>query len=83
MKQAVDDNAAQQHNAGQNPVPDAGDILREMIRRREADLRKQHQRQGHAKVRRIENVLRAAAADRRADQHFRADGKGDGKYNRP
>ena len=80
---AMDDNAAQQHNARQNPVPNAGDILGEMIRRREADLRKQHQRQGHAEIRRIENVLRAASADGSADENFRADGKRDGKNNRP
>ena len=76
-------NAGQQDESRQNPVPDAGDVFGEMIRRRETDLREQHQGQGHAEIGRIENVLRASLADGRADENFGADGKRDGKNNRP
>ena len=63
----------------QTPV----EIFGEMIRRRKANLREQHQRQRHAEIGRIENMLCAAFANGSAEQHFRTDGKRDRENKRP
>ena len=59
-KKSVNDDAGEQNEDRQNPVPDADEVFGEVIRRGKTDLRKQHERRGDANVRRIENVLRAA-----------------------
>ena len=69
--------------SGTRPVPEAGDIFGEMVGRREADIGKQEERGGDAKVRRIKNMLGMAVAHGGAQNDFRADGKNDGEDHRP
>ena len=59
-------------DAGQNPIADTRHVLRELIRRRDADPRECEQRHRDAEVGRIQEMARAVC-NRRAQDALRAD----------
>ena len=69
-KFCVDESASDQDHRWNGPMPESGDVLSELIGRRQAGGRQQKQRGGDAEVRRIKDVLSLPVADGRAKDHL-------------